>query len=660
LLPNPELLAEPASILVVEDEKIVAKDIEKSLRRMGYDVAGTAASAEEALRCAARRCPDLVLMDIRIKGERDGIETAKVLRRRFDVPVIYLSAYADDETVGRARATEPYGYIVKPFKAAELRSAIEIALFKHQMEARLRERERWFSTTLAAIGDAVIAVDRVGDVTFMNLAAELLIGMRLQDAAGRKLVDLVRLVDERTRAPVENSIGRAMSEGKVVGPPTGTRLVCAEGDRPVEDSAAPIIDDRGNLLGTVMVFRDVSEQRRMQQQIALADRLASLGTLAAGVAHEINNPLAVIVGNAAFLDQRLAALEASADRWIGSEENRASFRQVVGGMEQALGDLREGANRTSRIVADLRTFGRPHDDPNEATDVGPCVEWALRVAANQVSPRARLVTQLRPVPAVRGSGTRLGQVIVNLLVNAVQAIEEGHPADNEIVVSTELDEGGRVVVEVRDTGRGIAPTDLVHVFDPFFTTKTIQEGSGLGLSICHGIVKALGGEITVESLRGRGSTFRVLLPQARAGEQRTPAEQESSSQRRRGRILVVDDEPMVLRALQRTLESDHEVTAMSSAAEALCLLAQDPNFDLILCDLMMPDATGMDLYESLLARSELAQRVVFLTGGAFTPRAADFLAAVPNLHLDKPFSPSDLLAFVQRFLRDQGRGKPMT
>src|SRR5262245_20305408 len=188
--------AAAASILVVEDEAIVARDIRNTLADLGYRVLDAAASCEEAVRRSADRCPDLVLMDIRIQGQRDGIETAELLRRRFRVPVVFLTAYADDLTLERAKRAQPYGYLIKPIKANELRSAVEVALYKHQMDARLRERERWFSTTLRSIGDAVISTDLHARVTFMNAVAEALTGVRTEDAVGRPLEQVLRLAHE--------------------------------------------------------------------------------------------------------------------------------------------------------------------------------------------------------------------------------------------------------------------------------------------------------------------------------------------------------------------------------------------------------------------------------------------------------------------------------
>jgi two-component system cell cycle sensor histidine kinase/response regulator CckA len=265
-------------ILVVEDERIVARDIQRSLADLGYDVPETAATAEQAILLATRRCPDLVLMDIRIKGDRDGIETAGILRRRFDVPVIYLTAYADAPTVERAKATEPLGYLLKPVKPDELRSAVEIALYRHVMEKQLRDRENWLATTLRSIGDAVISADPEGRINYMNPVAEDLIGLRLEHAIGRPSNEVLKLLDKLTRSSLENPMEHAMRVGKTISI-EGFLALPAGGERIVTDSTSPIVDDRGRILGAVMVFRDVSEQKRLQLQLEHADRLASVGII---------------------------------------------------------------------------------------------------------------------------------------------------------------------------------------------------------------------------------------------------------------------------------------------------------------------------------------------------------------------------------------------
>jgi PAS domain S-box-containing protein len=498
--------------MVVEDERVVARDIEDSLRGMGYEVVGSAASAEECLRSATNRCPDLVLMDVRIQGQLDGIETAKILRSRFGVPVIYLTAYADTETVNRAREAEAHGYLLKPFRPTELKSAVEIALFKHRAENRLREQEQWFRTTLRAIADAVIAVDNHGNVTFANQIAESLLGRSESELKGKPLADVFQLIDELTREPIECPVDAALSEGKIGRLPPNTALRGRDGERPIDDSVAPIMDERGAVLGAVIVFRDASEQRSTLAQVALADRLTSLGVLAAGVAHEINNPLTYVLGNATLAAKDLEQVrDALAPERAGDDVAMAGVPERIQSIARDLNEIQHGAERISRIVADLRVFARP-DDSGVATDVIEALEWALRVSESQLIRRARLIKAINPVPRVRGSDGRLGQVFLNLLINAAQAIDEGQPERNFITVTTGRDERGWVVVSVQDTGAGMHPEIARRVFEPFFTTKPVGVGTGLGLSICHGIVLAMGGELVVESTPNYGSTFQVYLP----------------------------------------------------------------------------------------------------------------------------------------------------
>ncbi len=621
------------AVLVVEDERIVAKDLQQTLDGMGYDAFALAASAEEAVARASERCPDVVLMDIRIKGQRDGIETAAILRERFGVPIVFLTAHADDATLERAKKTEPHGYLLKPVKPAELRSAIEVAVYRHGMEKQLRERERWFSTTLRSIADAVITVDLAGRVTFMNPAAELLTGTRMAQGMGRAASEVVPQLD---------AAQRALDERQPLPPREARRVESSSGSRLISDSAAPVMDE-GELLGAVMVFRDVTDQRLLQQQRELSDRLSSLGTMAAGVAHEVNNPLSIVVANSAYVLQEVGALRDGLAEGLRKEELLGLAEDAL----EALTEVQSSAKRIAKVVADLKAFYRPTQSQPGHADVARAIEWALRTTAPALKERAKVNSHIEGPLAVLADRTRLGHVLVNLLVNAVQAIPPGNPQGHEVTVRA-FGCGGKVAIEVSDTGSGIPPEVLPRIFEPFFTTKAVGTGTGLGLSICHGIVSALGGEIQVESVVGKGSTFRVLLPSADEDSAGGPAQNEKPV---RGRLLVVDDEDMVLRAIARILR-DHELVCVDSARSAVAMLEKGEGFDLILSDVVMPDMTGIQLYEDLLARRpELARRMVFLTGGAISPPAEDFLRTVPNLRVEKPFELGQLLETVQRALR---------
>ena len=249
------------AVMVVEDEQLIAMDIADTLTKLGYDVTGTVSSAEACVQSAEIRRPDLVLMDIHLQGELDGIDAARMLRERFDIPVVFLSAYADERTVARVKQSAPLGYLLKPFRKSELRSAVEVGLFRHQLERQLRDRERWFSTTLRAIGDAVVAVDASGQISFMNRAAEQLIGCTESGAKGQPLAEVFRLLNEKTREPIPDPIQLALARQEVVRLPPNTALVSGQRELPIDDSVAPIVDERGERLGAVIVMRDVTEER---------------------------------------------------------------------------------------------------------------------------------------------------------------------------------------------------------------------------------------------------------------------------------------------------------------------------------------------------------------------------------------------------------------
>jgi PAS domain S-box-containing protein len=635
------------TILVVEDERVVARDIQRSLVDLGYKVPATADSAEQAIRLASERCPDLVLMDIRIKGERDGIEAATILRQRFDVPIVYLTAYADEPTVERAKLTQPFGYLMKPVKTYELRSAIEIALFKHEMDKQLRDRERWLATTMRSIGDAIISTDAAGRINYMNPVAEALTGWKAEQARGRMSEEVLRLVrDDRGRTPMANPLQTALDEGHGLSV-DGVLVRAAGNERFISDSTAPIIGDGGSMMGAVMVFRDVGEQRRLQRQLELADRLATIGTMAAGVAHEVNNPLTYILSNISIVLEEVRQRLGDP----GSVANRTWMKEI----EAALADAQEGTKRIGKIVSDLKTFTRPVAEVTETADLNEVLNWSLEVAGHELMARARVVRHLGEVPPVNASPTRLGQVFVNLIINAAHALDPAQRDTNEIVLTSRTDEEGRAVAEIRDTGCGMTGDLLKKVFDPFFTTKPAGQGTGLGLSVSHGIIESCGGTIVFESEPGKGTVARVVLPPGLAKQPATPAEDPPAVVGPRGYLLVVDNEPLVRSALRRVLGSQHAITCPKTLAEARALVAGGMHFDLILCDLNEPGLVGKAFYDEILARDpEQARRIVFLTGGTFAADIIDFLNSLPNRRIGKPCDTNDLRRLVSELMAEMG------
>jgi len=430
----------------------------------------------------------------------------------------------------------------------------------------------------------------------------------------------------------------------------------------------PVVSDDGVLLGIVTagdivrhlaragvpdaepagVAGVVSAREAERERKAETDRLVSLGFLAGGVAHQINNaltPMRLSVG-------RLASFELSRRPMSPERLHRIELLQ----------DVREGVARIERIIRELKAFSHTDDSPSRAVDVSALLEIAIGLTAHEIRHRARLVCDYTAVPLVRAKPAELRQVLLNLLVNAAQAIPEGEAHMNEIRATTRTDEQGRAVIEIQDTGTGIPPDVVTRIFEPFFTTRPEGKGLGLGLSVSRDIVAALDGQITVDSVVGKGTTVRVALPACyeeavppNAPSQVLPDPAETSERRR---ILILDDDRPVAAALALELE-EHDVVVAESGREALEILRHDQDFDVILCDLMMPEISGMDVYESLrLLNPTLQGRVVLMTGGAFTARARQFLANVDAMMIEKPFHPGQLHAVVHALEHRRERARP--
>ena len=364
----------------------------------------------------------------------------------------------------------------------------------------------------------------------------------------------------------------------------------------------------------------------LKAQLVASDRLAVLGTMAAGIAHEINNPLCAVLGN---LEHGLACLGELSESALSSPELE---------LREALLDAYEGARRVREIARDLRIFVRHEAEKTGPVDLHGVLESVVRLAINEIRHRARLVRDYSEIPPVEAVESRLGQVFLNLLINAAQALADGHAESNEIRLSTRV-EGAFVVVEVSDTGTGIAPEVMSKLFRPFVTTKPKGVGTGLGLAICRDIVDGFGGQISATSELGRGTTFRVRLPVSRKRPSvKAEAVKPSIVSERRGRVLVLDDDPVVLTTIRRALSREHEVTICSDPREALHQIACQGRFDLVLCDLMMPVMGGREFIEAAVRLApQIAHKTVFLTGGAFTPEARTFLDDARIRCLSKPF-----------------------
>ena len=474
--------------------------------------------------------------------------------------------------------------------------------------------------------DFVVQIDRDRVIRFIN---RVMPPGKPEDIIGHRWDEYVS-AEQRPRilAAVETALSGSSSEIEMqTGGTTPRWFACRLG---------PIRQD-DQITGCVAIARDVTDKKQTELQLMFADRMASVGTLAAGVAHEINNPLAAVIANLDMALQDVLEL-------VGQT-------QLPPDLVEELRDARLSADRVREIVRDLKLFSRTQEERHGAVNVEKVLDSTLRMAWNEVRHRAKVVKAYGQVPRVTANESRLGQVLLNLIVNAVQAIPEGDYQNNQIKISTFVDHD-QVVIAIRDTGSGMPPEVQRRLFTPFFTTKPVGVGTGLGLAISHRIITAMNGSISFESELGKGTEFRITLPIAGASvpavTQKLPLTKAAS---RRGRVLVIDDEESLGQAIRRYLAQDHDVEAVTSARVALDLLAGGARYDVILCDLMMPQITGMEVHGTVSKLDpKQAERIVFVTGGAFTESARLFIEHTSNHRIEKPFDLKTLRHLVNELI----------
>ena len=424
-------------------------------------------------------------------------------------------------------------------------------------------------------------------------------------------------------------------------------------------SKIPLRGRDGSVTGLLGTYEDITERRRLEQRRQHSSRLESIGTLAAGMAHEINNPLAYVTANIEvgreWLDDAIAQLRGELALPADARVYVRVLERLVE-LEEALRDANEGADRVRRLVLEVRQMARAEEATREHIEIRTVVETAIKMTHHRVRHAAVVRSRLEVTPLVHAADGSLVQVVTNLLLNAADAIGDGHADTNEIVISAFTDAEGWACIEVRDSGPGLRPEVLPRIFDPFFTTKRVGAGMGLGLSTSHNIVAGAGGRLTGESPADGGALFRVALPPSASAAvgPSAPEAPALAPGARRGNILVIDDEEAVAVAIERILRAQHDVHIRTDAREALALIAAGSTFDLVFCDLMMPNLSGVDVYRQMaVTHPAQAARIVFITGGAFTAAAEEFLAEIQGAHVSKPFAPAALRAVAASFVEQR-------
>jgi len=584
-------------ILIVEDEHIIAMEIRGRLEELGYCVTDTVNSKEAAIESTKSNPPDLVLMDIMLGHEMSGLDAAEYIHEHYDIPVVFLTAYSDEKTLARAKRAEPFGYILKPLDEREIRSTIEISLYKHEMEKKLKASEEWFSTTLKCIGDAVITTDTKGSVVFINPIAEKLTGWSQKEAMGQDIKKVFQITNDNETKWVEDPVGMVLNTGEAIFLTNNTLLIAKDGKKiPIDDSAAPIRDDRGNLNGVVLVFRDIAEKKHMEEQLRQAGKMEAIGTLAGGVAHDFNNILTAILG--------------TTDLILLDLEQRHPLHQPIQEIQKSMG---QAADLTRKLLL----FSCKQPMSFKILDLNVLIELMTNMIRRLIGEHIQVNKVLLPgLSSIKADNGTIEQILLNLAINARDAMPKGGTltietkhvtvSESQKNLGTEAQPGDFVCLSITDNGTGMNKETLQHIFEPFFTTKRQGEGTGLGLAVIFGIVKEHNGWIEVNSKPTIGTTFNIYF-QAVSKNPDIETQKEVPIQSLKGngeRILIVEDEAQVRTYVERALIKSNFLTfSAADAKEAMEVFDEEGgNFDLVFSDIVLPDENGVELVEKIMVK----------------------------------------------------------
>lgn len=511
-------------VLVVEDEGLIAHDIASRLEALGHQVVGTVETAEEAVEQAAGA--DLVLMDIHIDGQRDGIAAAQEVRARHHVPVVFLTAHADRATLERAKAAGPYGYIVKPLGPASLNTSIEMAIYKHRMERQLEEQEAWYRTTLASVAEAIVVADPLGRIRTMNRAAEAFSGWTAANAIGQRLETVIRLVEEESGSELGDPAPLAVLRGVPVPLDRGLRLIARGGrEMAVEGTVAPVRSS-DTLLGVVLTLRDVSARRWEERQLRQAQRVEAAGRLAARISTEYASLLQIIRSRTSFLSRQLGDYSPA---------------------QTALAEIREAATAAEQVTEKLAGLGARQVAQPEIVSLNSILRRMSKTI--ELAAGGRVITAIQPEPEagrIKADPAQIEQVIMNLVLHACAVVPDG----GRILIQTsrtEAPQNGALAnfASFRMTYAATEP-DLDRLFDPAGSGQ-----NGLALSVAHSIAAEHGGYLTARAVP-EGTRIELLLP--RVSEDSVQLEPAPGAGQART-VLLVDHRDRVRAQLHKFFES---------------------------------------------------------------------------------------------------------
>jgi two-component system, cell cycle sensor histidine kinase and response regulator CckA len=637
-------MADKLQVLIAAASAPEARALGAALRQAGYSVCRPVTSGAEALRKAAAGRIDLVLIDLPLPGSPDGLETAVRLRAGHNLPVVLTTPAPDRQTLARIRGAVPLACLIKPVAPAQLAAAADLALALFDAGREDAAQRRRLHITLNCIAEGVITADVEGRVTFLNPVAEQLTGWRRDDAVGRPLATVFHTIDEHRRARVETPEVRALRDDTaILEEPEDVLLVSFDGvERPILSTASPINDEQGNLLGVVVVFRDIASRRQVERRRLDRQRMEALGRLSSNIAHEFGNLLAVIGGHATAMGEYL----------LPKSRAHEDARRIVEATAH-------GTTLTRRILGVARASDIEGDLDIRPVPAGEVIRQAVELFREQFEERKIVVTVrgADTMPTVLADRDHLVDLVMDLCMNAADAMPKG----GELTIDARSQQvlrpdkklnvharpGRYGVLRFQDTGVGMPPATLERIFEPFFTTKQADQHVGLGLSIVQSAIHRYGGWIRVTSEPGQGSMFAVFLPQASEAA-RKAAEHEARPAG--GTILVADDDEGFRHELRDLLQgAGYKVHLAAGGAEAIELYHKlNDKLDLAIIDVIMPDKDGKEVLHDVLRVDPT--KPVIMTSGFSREYVRTALPKGSWRFLQKPFDPEQVLLTVRRAL----------
>jgi len=630
-------------IMIVDDEAVITTQLEECVTGMGYETAGVAFSGKESVKMAERLKPDLILMDIVMPGKIDGIAAAKIIKEKQDIPVIFLTGYAENHFIDRAKHVEPFGYIVKPFQEREIRASIEVALYKKEAERRLRESEKKYRLLVNNIPGVTFTGYKDWSIDFTDNKIEILTGHTMEDFSSRRLkwVDIV-VKDDMEK--IKKIFTKALKSNKTY--ICEYRIKSKKGKIIwIQQRGQIICDDQGEILHISGVLFDISERKRAEEEkerlgarLQQVERMEAVGTLAGGVAHGFNNVLMSIQGNTSLMLVDTGASHPHRERLKNIEQSVRIAADLTGQLlgfarggkyQLELTDLNEMVKKTSGMFGGTKKEIKIHRRYQE--DI-----WTVTVDQGQIE-----------------------QVLSNLYVNAWQAMPGGGDLhlqtenitlDQDYVKPFSVEPGRYVKISITDTGAGMDEETRRRIFEPFFTTKEMGRETGLALASVYGIVKNHGGIINVYSEKGEGTTFNIYLP---TSEKEIIIEEEPPEELLKGEetVLLVDDEDMIIDVGQGMFKAlGYKVLTARSGKEAIEIYkANSDNTDMVILDMIMPGMGGGETYDRM-RKINPGIKVLLSSGYSINGQAQEILERGCDGFIQKPFNMSQLSQRIREVL----------